>query len=396
MDLSFTEEQTKYRLHVREWLQENLPDGWDSPQFQWPSDENEKAKLLIAWEKKLYKAGFVAISWPKEYGGQGLGLVEEFIFNQEYGKVSGIFPDVGINDIGTHLLGPTLLMFGTEEQKKRYIPPILNVDEIWCQGFSEPNAGSDLASLQTRAVLDGDEWVINGQKIWTSKGHLSSWIFVLARTNPDVPKHKGITFFLVPTNAPGISIRPIDQMNGENEFTETFFDNVRIPKDSYVGKLNEGWYVSMALLGFERALSSACKQSRFQAEFENLFEICRQLKTQDGCPVLENPYYRQKLTEVWVRNRIFYYHSMKSISQLVNQGKLGPESSLDKLFWSTLHQDMLELAMDIFSKEAIYLGEESLSWGKFQFLFITSRAETIYAGTSQIQKNIIAKTILGM
>ncbi|MHB1418181.1 MAG: acyl-CoA dehydrogenase family protein [Bacillota bacterium] len=391
------EEQKQYRLHVREWLQQNLPAGWGTPEFRWPDDEKESKKALIEWENKLYQGGFSGISWPKEYGGQGLGLVEEIIFNQEFGKVSGNFSDItGINDIGKHLLGPTLLIYGTEEQKKRFIPPLLRGEEIWCQGFSEPNAGSDLASLQTRAVLDGDEWVINGQKTWTSQGHNADWIFILARTNPDAPKHKGITFFLAPMNTPGISIQQVGQMNGSKEFTETFLDNVRVPKDSYVGKLNDGWNVTMALLGFERAISSAYKQARYEAEFDRLFEVSRELKSKDGQPVLDNPFYRQKLTEVWARNRIFYYHSIKSMSQMTNQGKLGPESSLQKLFWSTLHTDMLELAMDMFSRESSCMGEESISRGEFQYLHLQSRSETIYAGTSQIQKNIISKLILGM
>lgn len=393
MDLSFTPEQEQYRKRVREWLLENIPEGWGTPQFEWPEDEQERGAFLREWDRKLYEGGFAGISWPKEYGGQGLTHVEEIIYDEEAGKLNA---PSGINVLGKLLLGPTLLLYGTEEQKKRFLPPLLRGEEVWCQGFSEPNAGSDLAALQTRAELDGDEWVINGQKVWTSYAHHADWCFVLARTDPDAPKHKGISFFLVPMDSEGVTVRPLVQLNKNRDFNEVFFDNVRIPKDNVVGGVNNGWKVAMGTLGFERGTLALGRQVRFQNEFNELAKLAGEMRAADGTLVKDNPYFRQRLVEIFNDIRIMRYHGLKTISQLLNEGRLGPEASLQKLFWTTMHVNLGEAAMEVLGAEAPYWGTDSVSRGKMQDVYFTSRGATIYAGSTQIQKNIISERILGM
>lgn len=392
MDLSFNQKQEEYRQHVRGWLINNIPEGWGTPEFDWPDDEAEQGRMLRDWDRKLYEGGFAGISWPKEYGGQGLTHIEDIIFNEEAGKLNA---PGGINVLGKLLLGPTLMLFGTEEQKQRFLPPLLRGDEIWCQGFSEPNAGSDLAAIQTRAELDGDRWVINGQKVWTSYAHHADWCFVLARTDQELPQHKGITFFLVPMDSEGITVRPLVQINGNKDFNEVFFDHVSIPKENVVGGVNNGWNVAMGTLGFERGTLALGRQVRFQNEFNTLVKISESL-TKNGESISQNDYYRQKLAELFAEIRILRYHGLKTISQLLNEGKLGPEASLQKLFWSTMHANMGKLGLEILGEEGPYIGKESVGRGVLQEIDFGSRGETIYAGTTQIQKNIIAERVLGM
>lgn len=392
MDLSLSPELEQYREKVRNWLQENIPEGYGTPEFEMPEGK-ELERFLRGWERKLYDGGFNGIQWPKEYGGQGLTNIHQTIFNEEAGKIN---TPSGLNGIGKALLGPTLLACGTEEQKKRFLTPLLKGEEIWCQGFSEPNAGSDMASLQTRAVLDGDEWVINGQKVWTSGAQYADWCFVLARTDSEAPKHKGITFFLAPMSSKGITVRPLVQIDGNKHFNEVFFDNVRIPKDSYVGELNKGWQVAMTTLGFERGTMSLGRQAAFQREFDHLARLSGEIKLPTGGLVKEDPYFRQKLAEIYSEIRIFRYHGLKTISQLINDGKLGPEASLQKLFWSSMHVRLGELAMEVLGDLAPYWGKDSIGRGVMQQIDLGSRGETIYAGTTQIQKNILAERVLEM
>lgn len=392
MDLSFNEKQEEYRQHAREWLINNIPEGWGTPEFEWPDDEVERGRILRDWDRKLYEGGFAGIAWPKEYGGQGLTHVEDIIFNEEAGKLNA---PGGINVLGKLLLGPTLLLFGTEDQKQRFLPPLLRGDEVWCQGFSEPNAGSDLAAIQTRAELVDDKWVINGQKVWTSFAHHADWCFVLARTDQELPPHKGITFFLVPMDSEGITVRPLVQINGNRDFNEVFFDHVSIPKENVVGGVNNGWKVAMGTLGFERGTLALGRQVRFQNEFNTMVKISESLK-KNGESISQNSYYRQKMAELFAEIRILRYHGLKTISQLLNEGKLGPEASLQKLFWSTMHVNMGKLGLEILGEEGPYIGKESVGRGVLQEIDFGSRGETIYAGTTQIQKNIIAERVLGM
>lgn len=388
MDISYTPDQIAFRNRVREWLAEN----WNPAVNQLPVDEDEKAKFMKDWDRKLYQAGLTGISWPKEYGGQGLTQVEEIIFNEELGKCNAPEGHLGA---GIPLLGPTLLIFGTEEQKKRYIPKILSGEEIWCQGFSEPNAGSDLASLSTRATLDGDEWVINGQKVWTTYAQYSDWCFVLARTDPNAKKHLGISFFLVPMNTSGITVRPLVQITGEKEFNEVFFDNVRIPKDSYVGNLNEGWKITMALLAFERGSYILGQQARTFNEINRLIALSRDLSIHDEA-ISNQSYFRQKLAQLYMEAEILRYHGLKTATKVEKGLPIGEEASAHKVFWGDLYQRVGELAMEMQGDMAHITGKDALDQGAFQHIYLSSRAVTIYGGTSQIQKNIIAERILGM
>lgn len=392
MDLAFNEKQEEYRQQAREWLINNIPEGWGTPEFEWPDDEFERGKFLRDWDRKLYEGGFAGISWPKEYGGQGLTPVEEIIYDEEAGKLNA---PGGINVIGKLLFAPTLMHFGSEEQKKRFLAPLLRGDEVWCQGFSEPNAGSDLAAIQTKAELVGDRWVINGQKVWTSFAHHADWCFMLARTDHELPKHKGITLFLVPMKSEGITVRPLVQINGNRDFNEIFFDNVSIPQENVVGGVNYGWNVAMGTLGFERGTLALGRQVRFQNEFNTLVQISKSLN-KNGENISQNSYYRQKLAELFTEIRILRYHGLKTISQLLNEGKLGPEASLQKLFWSTMHLNMGKLGLEVLGEEGPYIGKETVGRGVLQEIDLGSRGETIYAGTSQIQKNIIAERVLGM
>ncbi|WP_100402886.1 acyl-CoA dehydrogenase family protein [Bacillus sp. FJAT-42315] len=391
MDLSLSKELEAYRLEVRHWLQENLPEKWGTPLYTKPQNEEEEAAFYRGWEKTLYSGGFNGITWPKKYGGQGKTTIHEIIFFEEAGKLNAP-PEV--NALGKSLFGPTLLVYGTEEQKKRYLEPLLKGEEMWCQGFSEPNAGSDLASLQTRAELDGDEWVINGQKVWTSGAQFADWCFVLARTDKEAPKHKGITFFLVPMNSKGVTVRPIVQMDKKAMFNEVFFDNVRIPKENFVGELNNGWQIAMTTLSFERGTMSLGRQAQFQKEFEQIVKLSKELTTADGSRIADTTYFRQKLAEIYSEIRIFRYHGLKTMSQLMNHNRLGPEASMQKVFWSSMHVKLGELAMEVLGKQAPYWGEDSLGKGKLHEIDFISRGETIYAGTTQVQKNIIAERVL--
>lgn len=390
MDLKLAEEYEEYRLKAREWLRQHVPRGWQKTLQHY----DEFVNIQWEWEKALYEGGYAGISWPKEYGGQGLTMIEEIIFNEEKGFAKA--PE-GINHIGKSLFGPTLLAAGTDEQKRRFLPPLLAVEEVWCQGYSEPDAGSDLASLQTRAELDGDEWVINGQKTWTSNAQHAHWCFVLARTDFYAPKHKGMTYFLVPMDLPGITIRPIRQMNRQKKFNEVFFENVRIPKDSYVGKVNEGWNVAMTTLSFERGATVFGRQALYLAELFDLVNLGKSLQTSAADrPMIEDPFYRQQLSQSFVEFSILRYHALHTLSQILHRGRLGPEASLPKLYYSEAHQRFSRLAMDMEAHQSTYWGAQGLADGMFQQIYLDSRAETIYAGTSQIQKNILAERVLGL
>lgn len=390
MDLQFTDEQNEYRERAREWLSKHVKKNWK----QDVTDYNQFMEELRELESELYKGGYNGIYVPKEYGGQGLSFVEEVIFTQEAGK-AGI--PRNLNQIGKGLLMPTLLAIGSEEQKKRFIPKILSGEEVWCQGYSEPNSGSDLASVSTRAVLDSDEWVLNGQKTWTSFAAHADWCFVLARTNPDVPKHKGITYFLVPMTTPGITIRPLMQPHMDEEFCEVFLDNVRIPKDSIVGNVDEGWYVANATLGFERGTITLKNQSLYMKNFKELVQLSNEIQVSGaGHTVLEDSYYRQKLANHYMDISILKYHGMNLVSQLVNKEKIGPEGSLHKLFYSEIYQSFMETAMELQGSQSTYWFKSGLAMGKFQYEYIDSRGDTIHSGTSQIQRNIIAERVLGM
>ncbi|MEJ8573017.1 acyl-CoA dehydrogenase family protein [Microbaculum marinum] len=385
MDLSFTPGQQAFRQGLRDWLAENLAPGWGGPRFTGPDDEAENARFQIDWERRLYAAGYQGIHWPQAYGGQGLTAVEQLIAAEELGRVSA--PE-GINTLGKELVGPIVLAVGSEEQKKHYIPRILRLDDIWCQGFSEPDAGSDLAGLRTRAVLDGDHWVVNGQKLWTSFAHHANKCILLARTDPDAPKHKGLTLFLLDMDTPGVTVRPLRQITDRHEFNEVFLEDVRIPAGMHLGAVNEGWHAAVGVLGFERATARLYRQARFQAEFDALLKLlaARPDKASDG-------WFRQQVGAHAADLNVLRLLNLKTASRIANGKGIGSEASIVKLFWSELHQRIMAFASEVLD-EAFANGDPEAE--RFRFLYLQSRAETIYAGTSEIQRNIIAERMLGL
>lgn len=391
MDLAFSESEQRYRGKVRAWIKENLPEGWGRTVFD-PEDLQESAALRQDWEQRLFRAGYNGVHWPKAYGGQGLSYLHHLIVSEELGRVAAPEP---VNIAGMELAGPLILAVGNEEQKRRFLPPMVAGEELWCQGFSEPGAGSDLAALSTSATLVGDEWVINGQKIWTSYASVAQWCFLLARTDKTLPKHKGITMFLVPMGLPGMIVKPLAQINGRSEFSELFFDDVRIPAASNVGEVNEGWRVANQVLAVERGTNRLYRQARFQNEFESLLDLILS-RPNLRARVAEDSWFRQQMGEVYALLRIHRYHNLKMISRMDAGEKIGAEASFLKLFWSEMHQKLGKLGIDILGTDAALADEETAGLGRFQDVYLTSRATTIYAGTAQVQRNIIAERLLGM
>ncbi|MGH9759313.1 MAG: acyl-CoA dehydrogenase family protein, partial [Blastocatellia bacterium] len=283
MDLNLTPEERQFRDEFRAWLKTNIPAEWSGMDLREPESARERFAFLRAWQKKMADARWVGIHWPKEYGGRGASIIQQTIFIEEMARAQA--PPL-VNVLGLSLLGPTLIAFGTPEQKSRYLHKILNADEIWCQGYSEPNAGSDLAALRTEGVQEGEHFVVNGQKTWTSFGHMADWCFAVVRTDPEAPKHKGLTYILIDMHSPGVSVRPLKQMTGESEFNEVFFENVKVPVENVVGKVNGGWDIAIATLMFERGTLGASLQITFKRQIERLIELSRTIK-RNGRPACE-------------------------------------------------------------------------------------------------------------
>ncbi len=393
MDLSFTEEEERFRQRVRKFMRDNLPDGWGAPGYKQPSGE-AAMEFQREWTRRLHRAGFLGMAWPKEYGGQGASQIELAIFNEEAARFRAPSP---INGVGLILAGPTIMVHGTDEQKKRYLPKILSGEELWCQGFSEPNAGSDLGSLRTRAELAGDEFVVNGQKVWTTQAHIADWCILMVRTDPDVPKHRGISYLLVDMKSPGVTVRPLRQMTGGHEFNEMFFENVRVPRTNLLGELNAGWRVGMTTLMNERGTSAFSVWLRYRITFEELVEMARKLLCR-GKPATLDPVIRQQLAQVYIDLEALRYVSYRTFSQILKGGTPGPEGSISKILWSELNQRMNELAMAVEGPSSQLMRDSpyAIADGVWQFTFLRSRANTIEAGTSEIQRNIIAQRVLGL
>jgi alkylation response protein AidB-like acyl-CoA dehydrogenase len=382
MDLRFTPAQEAFRADARAWLDDRLGGRFARVRGRGgPGDEHELFDERWEWEQELGRAQWIGLGWPADYGGRGATLLEQVIFYEEYARAGG--PGrVGI--IGEGLLGPTIVHFGSDEQKRRFLPGILAGTDIWCQGYSEPNAGSDLANVQTRAERDGDEWVLHGQKVWTSLAHWAQWIFVLARTDREAPKHKGLSYLLVPMDQPGIEIRPIVQITGHSEFNETFFDGARTPLENVVGEVNGGWRVAMGTLAFERGASTLGQQLSFENELREITEIARK----NGA--ITDPVMRQRLAHAWITLRVMRSHALRTLPML-EHGTVTPATSIHKLFWATFHRDLGELAVDVLGAEALASDDD-----RFTRLFLYSRADTIYGGANQIQRNVIGEQALGL
>ncbi|MEY2590410.1 MAG: hypothetical protein QOJ67_2394 [Acidimicrobiaceae bacterium] len=396
---TYTDEAEAYREKIQAFLAEKLPVGWEGIGAL-PKAEAEA--FTEDWRRTMHEHGLLAASWPKDLGGGGLSELEQVILAEEFeraGVPTGIPNDV----FSIQMIGNTLLQWGTDEQKRHFIPRILSGEDRWCQGYSEPNAGSDLGNVGTRAVLDGDEWVINGQKIWTSAGHLANWIFVLTRTDPDAPKHRGITFLLCPMDQPGIEVRPIKMITGESEFNEVFFSDARCAKENVVGEVNGGWAVAMTLLGYERGEAAAVFPLKFRTELDRLVALARERAKVD------DPVVRQRLAWCHTKVEVMRYLGMRTLTQFLAGKTPGPDAAVFKLYWSEYHRLVTELAVDILGADAMVPSgrwpassfqtddpgapNDSASWAGS---FMNARAGTIYAGSSQVQRGIIGEMILGL
>ncbi|MGI8794934.1 MAG: acyl-CoA dehydrogenase family protein [Acidimicrobiales bacterium] len=397
MDPTYTQEAEVYREKVQAFLAEHLPADWVG-MGALPKDQ--RGPWMDDWRRTLADNSFLAVAWPTEYGGAGLTPMEQVILAEEFAKAGA--PTQGGNDgFGIGMVGPTIIVWGTEEQKRHFLPRIISGEDRWCQGYSEPNAGSDLANLGTKATLDGEEWVINGQKIWTSGAHTANWIFVLGRTSPDETKHAGITFFLVPMDQPGIEVRPIREMTGEALFNEVFFTDARTPKDHVVGEVNQGWTVANTLLGFERGGRSSVLSIGYRRELDKIIALAKERGKAD------DPLIRQKLAWAHSKVEVLRYLGMRALTSNLGGGRPGPESSIIKLVWSEYHQVITDLSLDILGLDATTpVGERgrsigvdeggSLSSAGAVTTFLGARAGTIYAGSSQVQRNIIGERVLGL
>jgi len=394
MDFSYSPEELRFRDELRQWLQDNLPQGWGKTVFE-PEDEDERAHFRLEWERTMYRGGWSGIAWPKKYGGRGATLIEQGIFAEEMARAQA--PE-GLNIIGRNLTATTLLHHGTEAQRERFLPKILSGDEVWCQGFSEPNAGSDLASARCRAEIDGDHFVINGQKIWTSYAQYAQWCFLLARTDSTVAKHKGLSFILVDMKTPGVTIRPLRQISGECEFNETFFENARVPVANLVGDLNDGWRIAMTTLAYERGPEDALgRQIRFKQELDRLLQAVTATQTGNGSAI-DDPAIRQKLAKSVIEIEVMRLNCLRSFSKALKGKPRGPEASMMKLYWSHAAQNMYDMSLETLGTCAPLTAGDPLSpeRGRFPLSYLHSRAFTIYSGTSEIQRNIIAERVLGL
>ena len=372
MDLTLTPEEEQFRAELRAWLEQNHP----GPE---PLGANESFQFRRLWQHRMQQDRWAGLTWPREYGGRGATLMQSAIFNEEMVRAKVPSP---ANILGLVMGGPVLIAHGTEEQKKRFLEPILSADEIWCQGFSEPDAGSDLASLKTRAVKVDGGWTINGQKVWTSFAHHAKWCMLLARTDPEAKKHEGITYFLMDMEQPGVQARPLRQITGESEFNEVFIDDAFVPDENVVGKPGDGWKVAITTLALERAGLSLGSAVAIKIQLRELAALIREVgKAND-------PAVRQKFGELCVRAETMRLNGTRGLSQVIQHGVPGPEGSLVKIQWADINQAMTEFAVQVRGLEGLL---DDTPWG---YRMLRARANSIEGGTSEIQKNILAERVL--
>jgi alkylation response protein AidB-like acyl-CoA dehydrogenase len=393
MDFKLSPQETAFRDDIRAWLSKNLPKQRPTRAASGETRSEKHVQFFKDWARKLHQDGWAGISWPAEYGGRGATLMEQVIFNEEMARARA--PE-HINVIGLSMAGPTIIAHGTDEQKKRYLSKILSAEEIWCQGFSEPNAGSDLANVQMRAERDGDHFIVNGQKVWTSFAHIADWCILVTRTDTSGAKHAGLTYMLVDMHSPGITVRPLVQITGDPEFNEMFFENVRVPVENVIGGIGNGWQVAITTLMHERGTLAIAVQVRFRMLLDEL--LAKAKKTvRDGKPVTEDPVIRQKLAQAHIEVELLKLNGYRSLTKLL-KGEPGPEGSIGKLFWSELNQRMEELAVEILGPTAMLQKGSKYAEddGFWLYQFLRSRGNTIEAGTSEIQRNIISERVLGL
>ena len=409
MELSYAPEDEAFRTEIRSWLEANLPAGWYDAAVAGEAVDigaDERKEFNAGWPAKLFEGGWICATWPSEYGGKGLTTMQGVVLAEEFARAKA---PLRADFFGDTLVGPTLLQWGTEEQKKEFLPRILNGTMRWCQGFSEPNSGSDLASLKTSAVLDGEEWIINGQKVWTTGGHHADYCFLLTRTDPEAPKHKGISYLLVPMHQDGVEVRGITQPDGTAEFCEVFFTDARCPKDNVVGGINNGWKVANSTLAFERGMSATTGYRRFEEEFKLM------VAEATGNGAIAEPLVRQRLMEYYTKIQILRINGLRSLAATLTNSKSPDTARLgatNKMFWTEMHKEAMELALDIKGADSMLVdtGAAAGSWpgtarearrpgypvSPMMSAFFFSRSETIWGGTSQIQRNIVGERALGL
>ena len=389
MDFNFTPEDEQFRAEFRAWLDKNRPDREDDDLDFFAEDEGEWNRR-VRWFKKLASGGWTCVDWPKEYGGRGFGILQTIVYHQELARVRAPLPFIGS---GVSLIGPTLMHWGSDEQKKRYIPKVLTGEEIWCQGYSEPGSGSDLASLQTRAVEDGDDFVVNGQKVWTSNAQFSDWIFLLVRTDPGAPKHKGISYLLVDMRSPGITVRPLVQMTGARGFNEVFFEDVRVPKKNIVGNLNQGWQVALTTLMFERNGAGGGTGG----QVHELVKLAQKVE-RNGRKAWDDAGVRQRVGEFYCEQQALKYTGFRQLTRRLKGLPPGPEGSIMKLCGTELNLRIQMFAMELLGaySQIEHHAPDAIDKGNWLFKMLAARGGTIAAGTNQIQHNIIGERVLGL
>ena len=387
MDLRDSPREASFREEARTWLAKHVTGEYAELGGRGGAgDQTFALDVRLRWERELADAGWTCLGWPVEAGGRGATIAEQVIWNEEYVR-AGAPGRVGV--IGEGLIGPTIIHYGTDEQKARFLPPIREGTELWCQGYSEPNAGSDLANVSTRAVLDGGEWVITGQKVWTSLAQQSDWCFVVCRTEPGSARHRGLSYLLVPMDQPGIEVRPIQQLTATSEFNETFFDGARTARENVLGREGDGWTVALATLAFERGVAMLGHLLSFRRELDRLVTEARRRGRLDEAVV------RQSLARAYADLEVMRYNTLRSLSGLDGPAA-PPEASISKLYWGSWHRSLGELAVDILGMEATVLDGPPYELDEWQRTFLFSRADTIYGGSNEIQRNIIGERVLGL
>jgi len=374
VDLTLSPSEQAFRDELRAWLEENHPG-------EEPKGENEAFEFRRTWQRRLHEAGYAGLSWPKEYGGRGATLVEQAIFGEELARAKA---PPAANLLGLVMGGPVVIAHGTEEQKQRYLEPILSAEEIWCQGFSEPDSGSDLASLKTRAVRSNGEWVVTGQKVWTTLAHEAKWCMLVARTDQDAPKHQGLTYFLMDMEQDAVQVRPLRQITGEAEFNELFMEEARIPDENVLGGVGNGWPVAITTLMHERAGIGASSAISVKIALGQLVELAKERG------VVDDPLVRQRFAQLEIEAEALRLNAWRGLTQVMKTGVPGPEGSLPKLQWAAVNQGLTELAMEIRGDEALLRDSE------WTYRFLRARANSIEGGTTEVLKNIVAERVLGL
>jgi alkylation response protein AidB-like acyl-CoA dehydrogenase len=374
VDLTLSPNEQAFRDELRAWLEDNHPG-------EEPKGDDDAFEFRREWQRKLHEAGYAGLSWPEEYGGRGATLVEQAIFGEELTRAKAPAP---VNVLGLAMGGPVVIAHGTDEQKQRYLEPILSAEEIWCQGFSEPESGSDLASLKTKAVKSNGEWVVTGQKVWTSFAHKAKWCMLVARTDPDAPKHQGLTYFLMDMEQDAVQVRPLRQITGDPEFNELFIEEARIPDENVVGGVGNGWTVAISTLMFERAGLGAGAAASVRIALGELMELARERG------VADDPIIRQRIGQLYIEAESLRLNSWRGLTQIMKKGQPGPEGSLPKWQWAEINQALTELAMEIRGEEA------PVSDSEWTYRFLRARGNSIEGGTTEILKNIVAERVLGL